>query len=301
MANRFFSLIIIPDSGSDVKRSSFNLKFVLSIFYILITTFFICLFFIIGYHIKLIQEKEYKNARSTMQKLRNSIQDSKKKLNILSDKLLTIQRNDVAYRKYAYMDVLDNDMYKAGIGGHVIVDDSILKDLGVDLQDDLKQVLIDIKLFASRVNVQEESLNEIHNKIQFNQEEINCTPSILPTHSFRVTDKYGYRIHPITGLRQFHRGVDLTGNKGDYILATADGVVVSTENQGYLGKCILIKHKYGYETLYGHLNDILVKENQNVKKGEIIGTMGITGRTTGVHVHYGIKYLNKDIDPKDYY
>lgn len=301
MDNRFFSLIIVPDSGIDVKRNSFNLKFVLSLFCTLITAFFICLFFIIGYHIKLSQEKEYKNAKSTMQRLRNSIGNSKKILNTLSDKLLTIQRNDIAYRQFAYMDVLDNDMYRAGIGGHVIVDDSIFTGLYSYLQDDLKQVSLNVNMLASRVNVQKESLKEIHRKIQLNHEEMNCTPTILPTHSFRVTSPYGYRIHPITGRRHLHKGVDLAGKRGDPIFATADGVVMSTKPQGALGQCIKIKHKYRYETLYGHLDGILVKKGQKVKKGEIIGTMGITGNITGVHIHYAITYLGKTTNPKGYY
>ncbi len=301
MNNRFFSLIIVPDSGNDVKRSSFNLKFVLSIFGILITTSFICLLFIIGYHIKLSQEREYKNAKSTMQRLCNSIDYSKKILNTLSDKLLTIQRNDFAYRQFAYMDVLDNDMYRAGFGGHVIVDDSIFIGLQENLQDDLNQVFLNVKMLASRLNVQEESLNEISIKIHQNQEEMNCTPTILPTHSFRVTSPYGYRIHPITAHRHLHKGVDLAGKRGTPIYATADGVTISTKPQQALGSCIKIKHKYGYETLYGHLNKIHVKEGQEVKKGEIIGTMGNTGRITGVHIHYGITYLGKTINPKDYY
>jgi len=301
MNNRFFSLLIVPDSGNDVKRSNFNLKFVLSIFGILMTTFIICLLFIIGYHIKLSQEKEYKNAKYTMQRLCNSIDNSKKILNTLSDKLLTIQRNDFAYRQFAYMDVLDKDMYRAGFGGHVIVDDSIFEGLQKDLQDDLIRFFLNVKILASRVNIQEQSLEEISKKIYQNQEEMNCTPTILPTHSFRVTSPYGYRIHPITGQRHFHKGVDLAGKRGTPIFATADGVIISTKPQGTLGRFIKIKHKYGYETLYGHLDDILVKEGQEVKKGEIIGTMGNTGSITGVHVHYAITYLDKIINPKDYY
>jgi len=301
MNNRFFSLIIVPDSGSDIKKSSFNLKFVLSIFCTLTTILFICLLFIIGFHIKLSQEKEYKNAKSTMQRLCSSINNSKKILNTLSDKLLSIQRNDFAYRQFAYMNILDSDMYKAGFGGHVIVDDSIFEDLHKGLREDLKQVYFDVTILASRVNIQEKSLEEISKEIYQNQEEMNCTPTILPTHSFRVTSPYGYRIHPITGRRQLHKGVDLAGKIGASIYATADGIVISTKPQQALGNCIKIKHKYGYETLYGHLSKIYVKEGQIVKKGEEIGAMGNTGRITGVHIHYGITYLGKTINPRDYY
>ena len=301
MDNRFFSLIIVPDSGNDVKSGSFNFKLVICSLGILITTFFFCLFFIIGYHIKLSQEKEYKNAKTTMHKLLDNIDKSKKILNTLSEKLLTIQRNDMAYRQFAYMDVLDKKMYEAGIGGHVIVDDSIFSGLYENLQDEISQVSLDVTMLASRVNIQEESLDEINEQIQLNIEEHNYTPSILPTHSYRITEDYGTRIHPITGVRHFHGAVDLAGKIGDKILATADGVVITTERQRALGNYIKIRHKYGYETLYGHLSAILVENGQKVKKGAVIGTMGITGMTNGVHIHYGITQFGKKINPKDYF
>jgi len=301
MDNRFFSLIIVPDSGNDVRSGSFNFKLVIYFFGILITTFFICLFFIIGFHIKLSQEKEFKNAKATMNMLLDNIDKSKKTLNTLAEKLLIIQRNDMAYRQFAYMDVPDEEMYKAGIGGHVIVDDSIFKGLYYNLQYEIRQVSLDVILLANRVNTQEESLNEINEQIQLNIEEQNYTPSILPTHSYRITEDYGTRIHPITGVRQFHGAVDLAGKIGDKILATADGMVIASEKQRALGNYVKIRHKYGYETLYGHLSTILVENGQKVTKGEVIGTMGITGLTNGVHIHYGITQFGKKVNPKEYF
>ena len=207
----------------------------------------------------------------------------------------------MAYRQFAYMDVLDKEMYKAGIGGHVIVDDSIFAGLYENLQDEIHQVSLEVTMLASRVNIQEESLDEINEQIQLNIEEQNYTPSILPTHSYRITENYGTRIHPITRIRDFHGAVDLAGKIGDKILATADGVVIATDWQRALGNYIKIKHKYGYETLYGHLKTFLVEEGQKVQKGEVIGTMGTSGRTNGVHIHYAITQFGKAINPKDYF
>ena len=301
MDNSLFSLIIVPDSGNDVKGGSFNFKLVICFFGILITTFFICLSFIIGYHIKLSQEKEYKNTKATMNQLLDKIDKSKKILNTLSEKLLIIQRNDMAYRQFAYMDVPDEEMYQAGIGGHVIVDDSFCNGLYNSLQDEIKKVTLDVILLASRVNIQKESLKEINKQIQLNREEQNYTPSILPTYSYRITENYGSRIHPITGVRDFHGAVDLAGKIGNKIFATADGVIIVTDRQKAIGNYIRIRHKYGYETIYGHLKTILVEEGQQVQKGEVIGTMGTTGRTNGVHIHYAITQFGKAINPTDYF
>ena len=301
MDNRFFSLIMVPDSGNDVKSGSFNFKFVLYLLGFLITTFFLCLFIIIGYHIKLSQEKDYKSAVSTMHRLLGNIENSKKAINIFSGKLLKIRDNDIAFRQFANMKVIDKEMYIAGIGGHDIVDNSVFEDINGDYKDKLKQIAINTRLLDSRINIQDKSLNEIYLQIQQNQEEINSTPSMLPTDSFRITSDYRRRIHPVTGTKEFHDAVDLAGKISDPIYATADGTVILVKRYGALGKCIRIAHGYGFETLYGHLSKINVKKGQKVKKHDIIGTMGNSGRTTGVHVHYAISFFGKKINPKQYF
>ncbi len=301
MDNRFFSLIIVPDSGNDVKSGSFNFKFVLYLMGFLITSFFLCLFFIIGYHIKLSQEKEYKSVISTMHRFLDNIENSKKAINTLSGKLLKIRDNDVAFRQFANMDVLDKEMYIAGIGGHDIVDNSVFEGIDSNYMVNLKQIAINTKLFDSRINIQNKSLNEIYLQIQQNRKEINSTPSMLPTDSFRITSDYRWRTHPITGVREFHDAVDLAGKYRAPIYATADGTVILVKRNGALGRCIRIAHGYGFETLYGHLTKINVKKGQKVKKHDIIGTMGNSGRTTGVHVHYAISFFGKKINPKQYF
>jgi murein DD-endopeptidase MepM/ murein hydrolase activator NlpD len=301
MDNRFFSLIIVPDSGNEVKSGSFNFKLVLSVFGALIATFFVCLFFIIGYHIKLSQENEFKSAKLSMTEMLDNIDTSKDQLYSLSDQLLTIQRNDIAYRKFAYMDVLDAEMYKAGIGGHVLVDERAFSGLKKSIQDDLKLITLDLVSLDSRINVQEQSLHEIDERILKNIEEFNNTPSILPTHSYRITSSFGYRIHPVKKNRQFHDAVDLAGKIGNDIVATADGVISATKRDRFLGNHIIIQHKYGYKTVYGHLSKFYVKPGQEVKKGDIIGAMGNTGRITGVHLHYKISQFGKAQNPIKYF
>ena len=301
MDNRFFSLIMVPDSGNDIKSGRFNFKFVLYLLGFLITTFFLCMFFIIGYHIKLSQEKEYKSSVSTMHILLYNIENSKKTINTFSEKLLKIRDNDIAFRQFANMDVLDKDMYNAGIGGHDIIDSSVFEGVNDKYKDELQQIAIGTRWLDSRVNIQNKSLKEIYLKIQLNQEEINSSPSRLPTDSFRITSDYRWRIHPVTGIREFHDGVDLAGKLGDPIYATADGTVILIKRTGALGRCIRIAHGYGFNTLYGHLNKIYVEEDQKVKKHDIIGTMGNSGRSTGVHVHYSLSSFGKKVNPKQYF
>ena len=125
-------------------------------------------------------------------------------------------------------------------------------------------------------------------------------PSGRPVKFFKgVTSGYGWRIHPITGKKEFHRGLDYRGKVGDPVISTADGVI---EYAGYLktsgfGNLILIDHGNGFRTLYGHLSKTLVKTGQVVKKGQIIGQIGSTGISSGPHLHYAVSFVQRKLDP----
>ena len=199
------------------------------------------------------------------------------------------------------MSVPDDDMYKAGVGGHVIVDDSIFSNINKDLLVNLRNLLLKINIIDRQVFVEDYSLKDIRDDLQNQRDEINNTPTILPTQSLNITSGYGLRKNPVTGVRQFHDAVDFTGRRGDKIFATADGIVIKEDFHNVRGKYIVIKHNYGYQTLYAHLNDMFVYEGQSVKKYDVIGTMGSSGRTTGVNLHYSITHNNRKVNPLSYF
>ena len=152
--------------------------------------------------------------------------------------------------------------------------------------------------------VNDSNLNLIENKkerISDILKKIQYVPIGLP-HIGRITSNFGVRGNPMkkgTGS-EFHPGLDIAGNIGDPIHATANGVVIFANVRGGYGNCIIIKHNFGYETLYGHLSKINVKEGQNVKAGDVIGQLGSTGRSTGPHVNYEIIY-NKEKENHNIY
>ncbi|MBN2509598.1 MAG: M23 family metallopeptidase [Spirochaetales bacterium] len=121
---------------------------------------------------------------------------------------------------------------------------------------------------------------------------------IWPTRG-RLTSGYGYRNDPFTGVRRFHYGIDVANKAGTKITASMAGRVVLVENgsTGY-GKYVVIRHSYGgYQTLYGHLNTIQVRTNQWVNQGQVIGSMGSTGRSTGPHLHFSVYKNNRPVNP----
>ena len=113
----------------------------------------------------------------------------------------------------------------------------------------------------------------------------------------RLTSRYGYRRDPFSRKRSFHRGIDIANRVGARVYAAQEGrVIYAGPRYGY-GNVVILKHRFGYKTLYGHLNEIVVKEGQRVRSGQIIGTVGNSGRSTGPHVHFEVWHKNRTIDP----
>lgn len=135
--------------------------------------------------------------------------------------------------------------------------------------------------------------------IQDNTEKWLHTPSIPPAEG-RISSKFGFRKSPFSNGREFHKGLDIANFAGTPILATAAGkVVLAGKYMGY-GNTVVIDHGYGIRTLYGHMRQILVKNGQLVKRGDLIGKMGNTGLSTGPHVHYSVMVENVPVDPQKF-
>ena len=142
------------------------------------------------------------------------------------------------------------------------------------------------------VSVELAGLTASHEKILF-----DSIPNGFPTKINVITSEYGSRIHPVTKIKSFHKGVDLRAEVGDRIIATADGIVRESGYSELSGKRIVIQHNLGFETRYSHLDQIDVKPGDIVHKGDLIGLSGNTGRAEAPHLHYEIRYLGKSVNP----
>lgn len=144
-----------------------------------------------------------------------------------------------------------------------------------------------------RKEVQEEQVSNIQKTLL-----LNSIPNGKPLSYRRISSPFGYRTHPVTKRKSFHPALDLTAKHGTPIYAPASGVVVYAKKKGAYGNFLLLAHSYGFKTAYGHLSRFAVKSGEYVSKGDIIAYVGNTGRSTGPHLHYEIRYLDKWVDPK---
>ena len=145
-------------------------------------------------------------------------------------------------------------------------------------------------------------LQQIVGALQGRQEKLDHTPSVSPVDSQQswISSLYGVRVSPFTGKEQFHPGIDIAGADKTPIVAPAKGTIAFVGNDGPLGMSVRIKHGSVYESTYGHLDKASVKKGQRVDRGDVIGYMGNSGRSTGHHLHYELAKNGKNVNPLGY-
>lgn len=176
------------------------------------------------------------------------------------------------------------DTGEAGIGGGTPVDEIGIEDLPA-MQGRLRKIDGTLKAVETR----------LHQRARW----ISQTPAITPVKGI-LTSGFGYRSDPVTHGRGDHQGVDIAAAPGQPVRASADGIVMRAGTIGGLGKAIYLAHGYGVTTRYGHMSKVEVRPGQRVKRGDIIGRVGNTGRSTGYHLHYEVRQDGQPVNPLVY-
>lgn len=210
-------------------------------------------------------------------------------------------RDDDIYRSIFGMNEIPAGVRNAGIGG---VDRYSFLD-GLESDDRLKNTALRIDRLTRKVYVQSKSFDEVAAVSKTAGDMASCIPAIPPIvpdpSRYKMSSTFGYRTDPFTGASRMHTGLDFAMKIGNPVYATGDGVVESVKFEffGY-GNSITIKHGFGYETIYAHLNSVKVIEGMKVKRGDCIGESGKSGRSSGPHLHYEVVYKGRKVNPANY-
>ena len=225
-----------------------------------------------------------------------------KKLSQLEAVVSNIEdRDNNLYRVYFEASSIPEEQRKAGFGGV-----NRYKNLeGYDNSDLVINTVKRLDILTKQTVVQSRSLDEIERLAKNKAALIEAIPTIQPVKNkdlTRLASGFGYRIDPFTKVRKKHYGMDFTAKRGTPIYATGNGIIKRADNRssGY-GKHIRIDHGFGYVSLYAHLSKYNVRRGQKVKRGDVIGYVGSTGRSVGPHLHYEIIKDNKKINPLNFY
>ena len=157
----------------------------------------------------------------------------------------------------------------------------------------------ELGVLSVRTEGLEQSLAQLTDTWEERERLLASTPSVMPVRGW-FSDGYGWRKDPISGNRVFHRGLDIVAPVGAVVRAPGDGVVTRASRTAGYGKMVDLSHGYGYRTRYGHMREILVKPGQRVRRGDPIGRVGSTGRSTGPHLHYEVFREGRRVNPWKY-
>ena len=246
-------------------------------------------------------EKRLHKIKNNYVTITKNLQILKERLNEIDENVNQIEEKDLAIRSYAGMPEIDKEIRKLGIGGRSIESAKIFDNFAPVINKELATLELDVEKLSRDVNLELNSYSSIYEKVQEDIRRIAMIPSIRPVEEGYLNSTFGYRNDPIDNVKRFHQGQDITVKTGTPIYAPADGIVKRAYYAGGFGNHIKLQHGAGYTTLYAHLSKIKVKHGQKVKRGDIIGLTGNTGRSTAPHLHYEIHHNGKPQNPLDYF
>lgn len=211
------------------------------------------------------------------------------------------ERDNTLYRTYFESNPIPEEQRRAGFGGV-----NRYQDLeGFDNSKLIVNTSKNVDILTKQLVIQSKSLDEIAELAANKEELLTAIPAIQPIKNedmTRMASGYGYRSDPFTKAKKFHYGMDFTAPRGTPVYATGNGKVVRADNRvsGY-GNHIVIDHGFGYSSLYGHLYKYNVRAGQRVKRGDVIGFVGNTGRSSGPHLHYEVLKDDQRVNPMNFY
>ena len=260
-------------------------------------------FLLIGadYASKTLYDKRLREFKANYNSVSVNIGAIQSRLRELDKQITDIEQKDKAVRSYAGMPEVDIDIKKLGVGGVDSRDVNVLNSLAPAISKEISELHFDIEKLSRQVNFELASYETIYEKVKNDIDRIRHIPSIRPVAGGYLNSSFGYRQDPIDAVRRFHQGQDFSVPTGTPIFAPADGVVKRAYYIGGFGNHIKLDHASGYSTTFAHLSKIFVRHGQNVKRGDVIGETGNTGRSTAPHLHYEVHYRGTPKNPADFF
>ncbi len=230
---------------------------------------------------------------------RNQIQKFADEITALKSKLIALNDFEKKIRIIANIEKTAEQDSLFGVGGSIPDDLDTKIPLTEKHNSLMREMHEQTKQLELASDKQEDGFESLFNFLQDQRNLLSSTPAIRPVKGW-TTSGFGYRQSPFTGLREFHKGLDIATRMAEPVIATADGIVSFIGNKGLLGRVVTIDHGHGIVTRYGHLQKTLKKHGEAVKRGDVIANVGVSGRTTGPHVHYEVLLNGMPVNPIKY-
>jgi murein DD-endopeptidase MepM/ murein hydrolase activator NlpD len=295
----YFNILVFGQKTSKTRnfrihKKTFKIGLYLLAFAILSTIFFFCDYI-------QVRKKTFE-----LNKLRQETQEQRSKIHFFSSKIEDLEKQlsklkdfDKRIRIIANLEKGQETTSFMGMGGPSPSDIREKLKAEKDEKGLVQQMRADVERLKSEAISQEESLSDLEKLLQTKKDVLVHTPSVWPTMGW-VTSGFGFRVNPFTGLTQMHEGIDISNRVGTPVIATGDGIISDIGNDWAHGKILAISHGFGMITRYSHLNKVLVRVGQKVKRGDKIAEVGMSGKTTGPHLHYEVRLNGIPVNPMRY-
>jgi len=287
MDQRYSTIIFVPHARAKFRKLKVSHRLFFSIVSLVTSSLCLSTFFSIQYFTNLSQNHELSKLQRENRELQTANEQFSKSVESLRTQLHTVEDRTRKLAIIAGITTLD-ETSQGGVGG--LRQNEELA--GSPYRDDVDKMSFRSKRLQTDLSVLEQ-------KFVAQSQLLSCTPSIAPVRGI-LTDGFGGRSDPFTGEPGTHTAVDISSAVGQPVRAPADGIVVKAEWANGYGNVVYLSHGYGYSTRYGHLSGYAVRPGQRVQRGDIIGYVGSTGRSTGPHLHYEVRVNNNPVNPLEY-
>jgi murein DD-endopeptidase MepM/ murein hydrolase activator NlpD len=285
MDKRYSTIIFVPHARAKFRKMKVSHRLLFSIVSLVASSLCLSTFFSVQYFTSLSQTHELSKLQSENRDLQAANEQFSKSVESLRTQLRTVEDRTRKLAIIAGISTLD-ETSQGGVGG-------------IRQNDDGNPYRDDVDKMSFRSHRVERDLSVLEQKFVAQAQLLSSTPSIAPVRGI-LTDGFGGRSDPFTGEPGTHNAIDISSAVGQPVRAPADGIVVKSEWANGYGNVIYISHGYGYSTRYGHLSSFAVRPGARVKRGDVIGYVGSTGRSTGPHLHYEVRLNNNPVNPLEY-
>jgi murein DD-endopeptidase MepM/ murein hydrolase activator NlpD len=299
LASRRTTIFIVPEEASSVKHFKFSRGFLLS------AASIFALGIVVGSYI-LYDYCTLKTGRTSTVALEREVMQQRAQIQAFANKIGILKSDIKELREVEKkIRVLANAKRNGDVDGMLGIGGSMPEDLAsnlplTDKHDSLVRQMHDqMDSLCEVTAVEKEAFADLHDYLESRRSLLACKPAIWPTKGW-LSSNFGYRTSPFTGRREFHRGIDIATPMGTPIVAPADGKITFVGRKGGFGRMIVIDHGHGIVTRYAHLNKCLVKRGVRVNRGDKIGLVGDSGRTTAPHLHYEVHVDGLVVNPRKY-
>ena len=304
MLKNGYKIIFIKEGKFDLKQINLA-PFHIALIFAAVIGFTSSVFFVFSdQFVQWAGSREIQRHRANNEKLVEKINQNQERMDGLLEQLELIKEQDDLLRKLVKLPPIHKDIRKLGVGGISNKDHSGNLEYLLPLDNfDLPQLSRQMNMVNRLLNLESLSYNEIYETAESNVDKIRHFPAIHPINEGdrKLSSKYGHRRDPFTRKFKFHEGHDFSARTGTPVYATADGRVRISKYYSTFGNYIEIDHGSGYRTIFGHLSKRKVKAGEKVIRGQKIGEVGNTGRSTAPHLHYEIQHNKRSKNPKDFY